>query len=145
LEDKLAKLEQRERYLARHERQRAAWNETHIPDIERGREVAVELAWRSKARSTARTVDNPRMAGQPTCPIPGTARGRRAWRVAAEQVEGYRDRYHIQTDGLGERPTDLGQLREWRTCHDTAHRLTERTSGRDHDREPQRGRALKIG
>ncbi len=145
LKERLAGLEQRERQLARDERQRAAWDETHTGDVERGRVVVAELAWRSKARSTARTVDTPEWLGGLLGPVPDSTRGRRVWRAAAEQAEAYRDRYHVETDGLGERPTDLGQLRAWRACHETAHRLGDRVRTRDGQREQQRGLALEIG
>ncbi|MGH8904601.1 MAG: hypothetical protein ACRDYA_23685 [Egibacteraceae bacterium] len=133
LEEKLAGLKQRER-------QRAAWDETHTSDVEGGRVVAAELAWRSKARCTARTVDAPAWLGSLLGSIPDSTRGRRAWRAAAEQAEGYRDRYHVQANGLGERPTDLGQLRAWRACHETAHHLSERGRVLNGEREQQGGR-----
>jgi conjugative relaxase-like TrwC/TraI family protein len=145
LQEKLAGLEQRERQLARHERQRAAWDETHRADAERRREVAAELAWRSKARSTARTVDTPEWLADLLGPVPDSTRGHRGWRAAAEQAEAYRDRYDIDADALGERPMDLAQLREWRACHQMIDRLVERTRGRDQQREPDRGHTLEIG
>ncbi|MGH8899052.1 MAG: hypothetical protein ACRDZ4_19010 [Egibacteraceae bacterium] len=91
------------------------------------------------------TVETPEWLAGLLGPVPDSVRGRRTRRAAAKEAEAYRDRYHVDTNGLGERPTDLGQLRAWRACHETAHRLDGRTRPRDREREQQRGPALEIG
>jgi hypothetical protein len=71
--------------------------------------------------------------------IPDSARGRRAWRAAAETIERYRERFQISEEGLGRMPDDLGQYREWRGCHDAIERLHDRTRDRQRQRGTSRG------
>lgn len=117
------------------------WDEAHAGELDRHRQVATELAWRSRARSQARTVDAPSWLADLLGDVPQSARGRRAWRRAAEQVEGYRDRYQIEGDGLGPQPAELGQRRAWRDCQQAAARVQERAQGR----QTERGHQLEIG
>lgn len=72
--------------------------------------------------------------------------GRRTWRAAAEQLEGYRDRYHIDSEGLGDRPRDLGQLREGgRACQQTIGGSPNAHEAAAGSVSPARGQTLEIG
>ena len=128
--------------MRRHEAQRAAWAEFHAGDLDRHRDILTELAWRSRAQSAARTVDPPAwltgLLGDP----PTSVRGRHAWRRAAEQIQGYRDRHHVDGDGLGAPPDDLAAYREWRACHDAIDRVHSRGCGVE--RDPRRGMSRGI-
>jgi conjugative relaxase-like TrwC/TraI family protein len=140
------KLAAHQRQLRRAEQQRAAWTELHAADLDRDYQVGVELGWRTRARSQARTVDAPGWLADLLGPAPDSTRGRRVWRQTAEQLESYRDRYRIQTDGLGERPDDLVQRRAWRDCQQQLARLAERTNDRAQQRQVDRGgRQLEVG
>ena len=140
LADKHAELEQLERQLARAERQRAAWVETHTADRDRAEAVTIELGWRSRARATARTIDAPPWLADTLGAAPESTRGRRRWKAAAAQVEAYRDRYHITEPGLGPQPPDLAQLRDWHTCHQTVERINPRAR----DRHLDAGRGMSM-
>ena len=79
--------------------------------------------------------------------VPYSVRARRAWRRAAEQVQRYLDRYQVDGDGLGDRPHDLAQHREWRACHDVIDRLHHRDRDRDRGRgmSPTASRSYVLG
>ena len=131
LRETIDQLTSQERELRRHERQRAAWVDTHEADLDRDHTILTELAWRSRARAAAaHTIDPPEWLTALLGPVPDTTHARRTWRTAAQQLARYRDHYHIEDEGLGPRPHDLTQLREWRDCRQLVDRVAERSRGR---------------
>lgn len=133
LAQRVNELTTQERELSRHEQQRATWVDTHAPELDRKHAILTELAWRSHARATAHTIDPPDWLTTLLGPLPNTPETRRSWRAAAEQLDRYRDHYHITQPGLGDRPVDLAQLRDWRACQHTLERMAERAQARDRD------------
>ena len=129
----------------RAQQQRAGWFADH-PDIAREwRETARELAWRHRVRQAGVEVERPAWQERALGPLPGSVRGRRAWRQAAGQLAAYRDRYGISDpeQALGPEPrgADLGQRRAWRACRDAAERVRTRTQRARGERAHQPDRA----
>jgi hypothetical protein len=114
----------------RAQQQRAGWLEAH-PDLARQwREVTGELAWQQCARAAGVEAERPAWQERTLGPLPGSVRGRRAWRQAAAQLVAYRDRYGIRdpAQALGPEPKggDLAQRQAWRACRTAAERLRVR-------------------
>jgi hypothetical protein len=69
--------------------------------------------------------------------VPGSTRGRRAWRQAAGQIEQYRRSYHI-TDpeqALGPEPHDPGQRADRQRAHTTIERAQAKQRPADRTRD----------
>jgi hypothetical protein len=143
LTQRVQRLTDQEQQLRRYKQQRAAWHATHETDLDRHHNIVAELGWRTRAQSAARTANTPEWLTGLLGAVPDSVQGRRAWQAAAEQIETYRDRYHIEKEGLGERPHDLAQLRTWRDCQHTMDRLAERTAARTAERGRDAG--MQIG
>jgi len=128
----------------RAQQQRAGWFAAHPEVVREWRETARELAWRTRVRQAAVEVERPAWQERALGPLPGSVRGRRAWRQAAGQLAAYRDRYAItdpeQALGPEPRGTDLAQRQGWRACRDAAERVrthTQRARG-ERARQPNR-------
>jgi hypothetical protein len=77
LSGRLSRLEEREREFRRHEQQRAVWDEAHVAEASRDREVRAELAWRTHARARAHETDPPEWLRGLLGPRPDSRRGQR--------------------------------------------------------------------
>ncbi len=84
------------RKLRQHEQGRAAWLEAHADLVAERQAVARELAWRRRADAHALELDPPADLVAVLGPLPADRKGRRAWRAAASQVDGYRRAYGIR-------------------------------------------------
>jgi conjugative relaxase-like TrwC/TraI family protein len=129
----------------RAQQQRAGWLEAH-PDLARQwREVTGELAWQQRAGAAGVEAERPAWQERALGPLPGSVRGRRAWRQAAAQLVAHRDRYGIRDpeQALGPEPKggDLEQRRAWRACRNAAERLRART---DPSRQPDRDQPTRT-
>jgi conjugative relaxase-like TrwC/TraI family protein len=136
----------------RAQQQRVGWLEAHPDVAQQWREVTRELAWQQRARQVAAEAERPTWQERTLGRLPGSVRGRRAWRQTVAQLADYRHRYRI-TDpeqALGPEPKggDLEQRRAWRACRTATERLRARTEPtRQPDRDqptrpsslPQRG------
>ena len=132
----------------RAQQQRAGWFATHPEVAQQWRESARELAWRHRVRQAGVEVERPVWQERALGPLPGSVRGRRAWRQAAGQLAAYRDGYAI-TDpeqALGPEPTggDLAQRRAWRACRDAAERVRTRAQRARGERLSQPDRAVSA-
>jgi hypothetical protein len=129
----------------RAQQQRVGWLEAHPDVAQQWREVTRELAWQQRARQVAAEAQRPAWQERTLGPLPGSVRGRRAWRQTAAQVADYRDRYAI-TDpeqALGPEPKggDLEQRRAWRACRTAAERLRTRA---EPTRQPDRDQPTRT-
>ena len=106
---------------------RCGWLEAHPDVAQQWREVTRELAWQQRARQAGVEAQRPAWQERTLGPLPGTVRGRRAWRQTAAQLADYRDRYGIRDpeQALGPEPKggDLEQRQAWRACRMAAERL----------------------
>jgi hypothetical protein len=114
----------------RAQQQRAGWLEAHPDVVQQWRAVTGELAWQQRARQVAAEAERPAWQERALGPLPGSVRGRRAWRQAAAQLVAYRDRYGIRDpeQALGPEPKggDLAQRRAWRACRNAAEHVRAR-------------------
>jgi conjugative relaxase-like TrwC/TraI family protein len=129
----------------RAQQQRAGWLEAHPDVAQQWRQVTRELAWQQRARQVAAEAQRPAWQERALGPLPGSVRGRRAWRVAAAQLADYRDRYGIRdpAQALGPEPKggDLVQRRAWRACRTAAERVRARA---DPTRQPDRDQPTRT-
>jgi conjugative relaxase-like TrwC/TraI family protein len=125
----------RERELRQHQQRRDGWLEANAHLGPQYRQVVRALAWQRRATGLAIEADRPSYVLEALGPVPASARGRRAWRQAAAEIQQYRQTYHI-TDpdrALGPEPRDPAQRADRqraRTAIDQLHakqRATERT------------------
>jgi hypothetical protein len=144
----------------RGQQQRAGWLEAHPDVAQQWHQVTGELAWQQRARQVAAEAQRPAWQERTLGPLPGSVRGRRAWRQAAAQLADYRDRYGIRDpeQALGPQPKggDLAQRRAWRACRNAVERLRARAEpSRQPDRDqptrtppsprPRRGAERAVG
>ena len=98
------------------------------------------LAWQRRATGLAVEADRPGYVLEMLGPVPESARGRRAWRLAAAEIEQYRRVYQI-TDpdrALGPEPRDPAQRahrQRVRTAIERVH-AKQRSTDRSRDRQP---------
>jgi conjugative relaxase-like TrwC/TraI family protein len=123
------------------QQQRAGWFAAHPDTVQQWQETVRELAWRHRVRQVGVEVERPAWQERTLGPLPGSVRGRRAWRQAGAQLAAYRDGYQV-TDpeqALGPEPTsgDLAQRRAWRACRDAAERVRTRAQGARGERARQ--------
>jgi hypothetical protein len=144
----------------RAQQQRTSWLQAHPDVAQQWCAVTRELAWQQNARAAGVEAERPAWQERALGPLPGSVRGRRAWRQAAAQLVAYRDRYGIRDSeqALGPEPKggDLAQRRTWRACRDAVDRVRGRTDpsrGPDRDQPtraatpslPQRGAERAAG
>jgi hypothetical protein len=129
----------------RAQQQRVGWLEAHPDVVQQWRQVTRELAWQRCARQVAAEAQRPAWQERALGPLPGSIRGRRAWRQTAAQLADYRDRYGIRNpeQALGPEPKggDLEQRRTWRACRDAAEHLRARTNS---TRQPDRNQPTRT-
>jgi hypothetical protein len=129
----------------RAQQQRTGWLEAHPDVAQQWRQVTGELAWQQRARQVATEAQRPAWQERALGPLPGSVRGRRAWRQTAAQLADYRDRYGIRDleQALGPEPKggDLAQRRAWRACRNAVERLRART---DPIRQPERDQPTRT-
>jgi conjugative relaxase-like TrwC/TraI family protein len=129
----------------RAQQQRAGWLEAHPDLAQQWRQVTGELAWQQRARQVAAEAQRPAWQERALGPLPGSVRGRRAWRQTAAQLADYRDRYGIRDpeQALGPEPKggDLQQRRAWRACRNAAERVRVRA---DPTRQPDRDQPTRT-
>jgi conjugative relaxase-like TrwC/TraI family protein len=115
----------RERQLRGHQQQRAAWLERNAQLGPAYRQVVRELAWRCRVTGFVVEHDQPGHVRELLGPVPDSARGRRAWRQAAAQIQQYRTTYQV-TDperAFGREPRDPAQRAEWRQARSAVERV----------------------
>jgi conjugative relaxase-like TrwC/TraI family protein len=107
------------------------------------RDVARELALRSRQRVAFAELEQPAYLRDVLGPVPESVRGRRAWRQTARAVEDYRQRFQV-TDPerpLGAEPArdaDPDRYAAWRQTSGAVARMQARHQHRDRDRDQQR-------
>jgi conjugative relaxase-like TrwC/TraI family protein len=110
------------------------------------RDVARELALRSRQRAAFAELEQPAYLREALGPVPESVRGRRAWRQTARQVEDYRQRFQV-TDPerpLGAEPArdaDPDRYQAWRQASGAVARMQTRQQHRDQDRDRDQQRA----
>jgi hypothetical protein len=120
----------RERELRQHQQRRDGWLEANAHLGPQYRQVMRTLAWQRRATGLAVEADRPGYVLEALGPVPGSTRGRRAWRQAAAQLEDYRRTYQI-TDpdrALGPEPRDPAQ----RAHRQQVRTAIERVQARQH-------------
>jgi conjugative relaxase-like TrwC/TraI family protein len=109
------------------------------------RDVALELALRSRQRVAFAELEQPAYLREALGPVPESVRGRRAWRQTARQVEDYRQRFQV-TDPerpLGAEPArdaDPDHHAAWRQTSGAVARMQTRQQHRDRDQQHAHGR-----
>jgi hypothetical protein len=139
----------RERELRQHQQRRDAWLEANADLGPQYRHVVQALAWQRRATGLAVEADRPGYVLEALGPVPGSTRGRRAWRQAAAEIEHYRHSYRI-TDpdrALGPEPHHPTQraarqrastaIEQVRTKQRTAERARDAQSTSEHPSHPR--------
>jgi hypothetical protein len=128
----------RERDVRGHQQQRAAWLEANADLGPAYRQVVRELAWRCRLTGLVVEHDQPGYVREALGPVPGSTRGRRAWRHAAAQIQQYRDTYDIDDPerALGREPRDPAQRAAWREARNAVERVWHKQRAADCDRQP---------
>jgi hypothetical protein len=130
----------RERELRRHQQRRAGWLEANAHLGPQYRQVVRTLAWQRRATGLAVEANRPGYVLEALGPVPGSTRGRRAWRHAAAEIEQYRRSYQI-TDpdqALGAEahgPAQRADRQRARTAIERV-QVKHRAADRTHERQP---------
>jgi AAA domain len=114
--------------VRQHQQRRAGWVEANAPLGPAYRSVVRELAWQRRAAGLAAAHHQPGYLREVLGPVPGSTRGRRAWRQAAAAIQDYRGAYGI-TDpdsALGPVPRELAQRAAWQHARTAAQRTQDR-------------------
>jgi conjugative relaxase-like TrwC/TraI family protein len=125
------------------------WLEAH-GDLGVGyRDVARELALRSRQRVAFAELEQPAYLRDALGPVPGSVRGRRAWRQTARTVEDYRQRFQVSDPDrpLGAEPTrdaDPDRYSAWRETSGALERMQARHRHRELDRTASPGSVRSI-
>jgi hypothetical protein len=129
-----------ERELRQHQQRRDGWLEANAHLGPAYRQVVRTLAWQRRATGLAVEQDRPTFVREALGPVPESARGKRAWRQVAAEIEHYRRSYQI-TDpdrALGPEPPDPTQRADRqrvRTAIDRVHGK-QRAADRTRDLQP---------
>jgi conjugative relaxase-like TrwC/TraI family protein len=142
----------RERELRAHQQQRAGWLEANAPLGPAYRQVLRQLAWQQRASGLAHQAidtDRPGYLREALGPMPESARGKRAWRQAAGQIQQYRAAYQI-TDpdrALGSEPREAAQRADWQRARAAVERVAhkQRVAERARQHQPTREPASTSG
>jgi conjugative relaxase-like TrwC/TraI family protein len=129
-----------EREVRQHQQRRDGWLEANAHLGPQYRQVVRTLAWQRRAIGLAVEADRPGYVLEALGPVPGSTRGRRAWRQAATEIDQYRRTYHI-TDpdrALGPEPRDPAQRTDRQRARTAIERVhaRQRAADRSRDRQP---------
>jgi conjugative relaxase-like TrwC/TraI family protein len=129
----------RERELRQHQQRRQGWLESNAHLGPQYREVMRTLAWQRRATGLAVEADRPGYALEALGPVPESTRGRRAWRLAAAEIEQYRRTYNISDPerALGLEPHDPAQRADRQRARTAIERLHAKQRATDRTHEPQ--------
>jgi hypothetical protein len=129
----------RERELRQHQQHRQGWLEANADLGLAYRDIVRTLAWRRRATGVAVEQERPGYVLEALGPVPGSTRGRWAWRQAAAEIEQYRRTYQI-TDpdrALGPKPHDPGQRVARQRARSAIERVQAKQRGSDRNqRQP---------
>jgi hypothetical protein len=130
----------RERELRQHQQCRDGWLEANAHLGPQYRQVVRALAWQRRATGLAIEADRPGYVLEALGPVPGSTRGRRAWRHAAAEIQQYRHTYGI-TDpdrALGPEPCDPAQRADRLRARTAIERVQakQRATDRTPERQP---------
>ena len=130
----------RERELRQHQQRRDGWLEANAHLGPQYRQVVRSLAWQQRATGLAVEQERPGYVLEALGPVPKSTRGRRAWRLAAAQIEHYRRAYQV-TDperALGPDPRDPAQRADRQRARIAIERVQakQRTADRGRDTQP---------
>jgi hypothetical protein len=127
----------RERELRQHQHVRAGWLEANAHLGPQYQQVVRALAWQRRATGLAVEQDRPGYVLEALGPAPASTRGRRAWRLAAAELEQYRRTYNISDPdrALGPQPRDSAQRADrHRVCRAIERvQAKQRAADRTHD------------
>jgi hypothetical protein len=130
----------RERELRQHQQRRQGWLEANAHLGSQYRQVVRALAWQRRATGLAVEADRPGYVLEALGPVPESARGRRAWRQAAAEIEQYRRTYHISDPdrALGPEPRGPAQRIDWQRARTAIERVQtkQRATNRSRDTPP---------
>jgi conjugative relaxase-like TrwC/TraI family protein len=129
----------RERELRQHQQVRDGWLEANAHLGPQYRQVVRTLAWQRRATGLAIEQDRPGYVLEALGPVPESTRGRRAWRQAAAEIEGYRRSYRITdpVQALGHQPADPTQRADRQRARAAIERVhtKQRATDRTHQRQ----------
>jgi conjugative relaxase-like TrwC/TraI family protein len=114
--------------LRQYQQRRAGWLEANAHLGPAYRQVVRELVWQRRAAGLAAEHDPPGYLREELGPVPGSTRGRRAWRQAVAGIEDYRRTFQF-TDpetALGPLPREPGQRVAWQQARAAAQRIQGR-------------------
>jgi hypothetical protein len=130
----------RERELRQHQQRRQGWLEANAHLGSQYRQVVRALAWQRRVTGLAVEADRPGYVLEALGPVPESARGRRAWRQAAAEIEQYRRTYHISDPdrALGPEPRGPAQRIDWQRARTAIERVQtkQRATNRSRDTPP---------
>jgi conjugative relaxase-like TrwC/TraI family protein len=129
----------RERALRQHQQRRDGWLEANAHLGPQYRQVVRTLAWQRRATGLAVEQERPGYVLEVLGPVPASTRGRRAWRLAAAEIEQYRHAYQI-TDpdrALGPEPHDPAQRADRQRARTAIARVRAKQRAANRTREPQ--------
>ena len=130
----------RERELRHHQQRRHGWLGANAHLGPQYRQVVRTLAWQRRATGLAVEADRPGYVLEALGAVPASTRGRRAWRLAAAEIEQYRRVYQI-TDperALGPEPPNPAQRADRQRVRAAIERVQgkQRAADRTHQRQP---------
>jgi hypothetical protein len=128
-----------ERQLRQHQQRRDAWFEANAHLGPQYRQVVRALAWRRRATGLAIEEERPGYVLEALGPVPQSTRGRRAWRLAAAEIEQYRHTYQITEPerALGPEPHDPAQRADRQRARTAIERVQAKQRAADRTRDSQ--------
>ena len=129
----------RERELRQYQQRRDGWLEANAHLGPQYRQIVRTLAWQRRVTGVAVEQDRPAYVLDALGPVPGSTRGRRAWRQAATEIEQYRRTYQITNpdQALGPEPQDRAQRADRQRARSAIDRVHTKQRPIDHSRDLQ--------
>jgi hypothetical protein len=129
----------RERELRQHQQRRDGWLEANAHLGPQYRQVVRALAWQRRATGLAIEQERPAYVLEALGPVPESTRGRRAWRLAAAQIEHYRRSYQVTNPerALGPDPRDPAQRADRQRVRTAIERVQAKQRAADRSRDTQ--------